>query len=225
MEMDEQVFEMNGSHPQAVCKVLGKIASVGYKQPEQVKQAVPAVICCLSNPNAEICARACWALGQIGFKRPKWVQAAVPRLAKLTDHPDARVQEKAIWALGRIGRARPDSVKRYLPLILCKASDKAPRVRLSVIWACENIATQHPEWFVDTLPIFIGLLGDPDTRYVRREAPEIFRVIGKRQPEIVHVAVAKLTERLDDEDEVVRIHAQGALNAIRKRQVRISQKG
>jgi len=48
-----------------------------------------------------------------------------------------------------------------------------------VIWACENIATQHPEWFVDALPIFIGLLGDPDTCYVRREAPEIFRVIGK----------------------------------------------
>jgi HEAT repeat protein len=66
------------------------------------------------------------------------------------------------------------------------------------------------------VPLFIRLLDDPDTQRVRREAPEILRVIGKRQPEIVECAIPKLVEKLSDEDKVLRIHAQGALDAIRK---------
>ncbi len=209
--------ELENNHPQAVCKALGQVARVGYRQPEQVKRAVPALIKRLADPEPEICSRACWAVGQVGFRKPEWVQAAVSTLARLTEYPNAKVREKAIWALGRIGRAKPDMVKKHLALILSKAGDQSPRVRLSVIWTCENIATQRPEWFAEALPIFIGLLDDPDARHVRREAPEILRVLGKRRPEIVECAIPKLTEKLSDKDRVVRIHAQGALNAIRKR--------
>lgn len=205
-----------GEHAE-LCKALGRIARVGFKQPELVQRIVPDVIGYLADSSPEVCSRACWAVGQIGFKRPQWVQAAAPQLAQLMEHPEARVREEAIWALGRIGRARPEIVKSYLGLVLRHARDENPRVRLSVIWACENIATQRPEWFAGAVAEFIGLLEDTNIEYVRREAPEIFRVVGKRRPDLVKCAIPKLTEKLNDEDRVVRVHAQGALAVIHAR--------
>lgn len=87
---------------------------------------------------------------------------------------------------------------------------------MNVIWVSENIATVCPEWFSTTSPVFLRLLDDPDTRYVRPEAPEIFRVIGKRRPDLVAAALPALTAKLDDVCRVTRIHVQGALNAIQK---------
>ncbi len=200
-----------------LCRALGRIARVGFKQPELVQRIVPDVIGYLADSSPEVCSRACWAVGQIGFKRPQWVQAAAPQLARLMEHPEARVREEAIWALGRIGRAKPEIVEGYLDLILRHAHDENPKVRLSVIWACENIAAQRPEWFADHISTFACLLDDPNVEYVRREAPEIFHVIGKRRPELVECAIPKLAEKLDDEDRVVRLHAQGALAVIHQR--------
>jgi HEAT repeat protein len=120
----------------------------------------------------------------------------------------------AIWAMGAIGRADPGSVAPYLSTILGGTRDAKGKVRLSAIWACENIATQRPEWFADYLPLFIGMLDDPDTKHVRGEVPELFRVIGKRRPDLVDCAVPELRRKLDDSDRVTRVHAAGALKAI-----------
>ena len=47
------------------------------------------------------------------------------------------------------------------------------------------------------------------------EAPEIFRVIGKRKPELVMSYLAKLEYvATHDTNKVVRFHAQGAVKAI-----------
>lgn len=135
-------------------------------------------------------------------------------LARLTDHEAGEVRARAVWALGRIGRACTELIKAYLPNILAKVGDADPKVRGAVISACESIAAERPEWFADAIPAFLHLLDDPNVRYVRREAPKILRIIGRQHPEIVDCAVAKLTEKLDDDDRVVRIHAQAALNSI-----------
>ena len=49
---------------------------------------------------------------------------------------------------------------------------------------------------------------------VRMEAPEIFRVLGKRRPEFVRPYVERLRQISEtDENRVVRIHCLGAIKA------------
>ena len=64
------------------------------------------------------------------------------------------------------------------------------------------------------MPVFEKLLHDEDEK-VRMEAPEIFRVLGKRRPEIVRPYVEEL-QRISETDDnrVVRIHCQGAIKAL-----------
>ena len=63
------------------------------------------------------------------------------------------------------------------------------------------------------MPVFAKLLHDGDDR-VRMEAPEIFRVLGKRRPEFV-TPYLELLRRMSETDgnRVVRIHCAGAIRA------------
>ena len=62
--------------------------------------------------------------------------------------------------------------------------------------------------------MFEKLLHDPDDK-VRMEAPEIFRVLGKRRPEIVRPFVEELRRISEtDSNRVVRIHCLGAMKAM-----------
>ena len=61
------------------------------------------------------------------------------------------------------------------------------------------------------MPVFEKLLHDPDDK-VRMEAPEIFRVLGKRRPEFVRPFVEELRRISEtDSNRVVRIHSLGAI--------------
>jgi len=64
------------------------------------------------------------------------------------------------------------------------------------------------------MPVFEKLLHDPDDK-VRMEASEIFRVLGKRRPEIVRPFVEEL-RRISETDgnRVVRIHCLGAIKVM-----------
>ena len=63
--------------------------------------------------------------------------------------------------------------------------------------------------------IFEKLLYDPDDK-VRMEAPEIFRVLGKRKPEFVRPFAEELRRISEtDSNRVVRIHCLGAIKAAR----------
>ena len=65
----------------------------------------------------------------------------------------------------------------------------------------------------DHMPIFERLLYDTDDK-VRMEAPEIFRVLGKRKPEFVRPYVEQLQHVAEtDNNHVVRIHSLGAIKA------------
>ena len=60
---------------------------------------------------------------------------------------------------------------------------------------------------------FENLLHDTDDK-VRMEAPEIFRVLGKRRPEFVRPYLEQLRKISEtDENRVVRIHCLGAIKA------------
>lgn len=63
------------------------------------------------------------------------------------------------------------------------------------------------------MPIFEKLLHDKNDK-VRMEAPEIFRVLGKRRPEFVRPYVELLKRIAEtDSNRVVRIHSLGAIKA------------
>ena len=63
------------------------------------------------------------------------------------------------------------------------------------------------------MSVFEKLLHDENDK-VRMEAPEIFRVLGKRRPEFVRPFVEQL-QRISETDDnrVVRIHCLGAIKA------------
>ena len=64
------------------------------------------------------------------------------------------------------------------------------------------------------MPVFEKLLHDSDEK-VRMEAPEMFRVLGKRRPEFVMPYVERLQQISEtDENRVVRIHCLGAIKAM-----------
>ena len=63
------------------------------------------------------------------------------------------------------------------------------------------------------MPLFAKLLQDPDDQ-VRMEAPEIFRVVGKRRPDFVRPYLEQLELISEtDSNRVVRIHCQSAVKA------------
>lgn len=63
------------------------------------------------------------------------------------------------------------------------------------------------------MSIFEELLHDADDK-VRMEAPEIFRVLGKRRPEFVRPYVEQLQKLSGtDDNRVVRIHCLGAIKS------------
>ena len=63
------------------------------------------------------------------------------------------------------------------------------------------------------MSVFEELLHDTDDK-VRMEAPEIFRVLGKRRPAFVLPFVGQLKQIAEtDDNRVVRIHNAGAIKA------------
>ena len=118
--------------------------------------------------------------------------------------------------MGRIGRARFDLVESYWKKMFELATDENPRVRLSFIWASENIATNTPDPYKDYISLFANLLHDKDEK-VRMEAPEMFRVMGKRRPEIVKPYIDTLQKLAEnDVNPIVRIHSSGAIRVIKQ---------
>ena len=177
------------------------------------KEAIPYVSSLLSHDSVKIQAKALWLLGEMGLVYPQPAQDAVPTIASFLDSPEPLLRERAINALGRIGRGRYQVIEPYWTGLFRFASDEEPKVRLAFIWASENIAVNTPDIFEDLMPVFEKLLHDADDK-VRMEAPEIFRVLGKRRPEFVRPYLEQLRQISEtDSNRVVRIHCLGAIKA------------
>ena len=192
---------------------LYKELGILTKDKDKWKEAIPYVSSLLSHDSVKIQAKALWLLGEIGFIYPQSVQDAVPAIASFLDSPEPLLRERAINALGRIGRGSYQVIEPYWTGLFRFASDEEPKVRLAFIWASENIAVNTPDIFEDLMPVFEKLLHDADDK-VRMEAPEIFRVLGKRRPEFVRPYLERLQSIAEaDSNRVVRIHCLGAIKA------------
>ena len=149
----------------------------------------------------------------MGLAHTLLVQDVVPDIASICDSSVPILRERAVNALGRIGRGDYRLIEVFWEDLFRFASDEDPGVRLSFIWASENIATNTPDPYEKYMFIFEKLLNDTDDK-VRMEAPEIFRVLGKRRPEFVRPYLDRLQEITEtDQNRVVRIHCLGAIKA------------
>ena len=166
--------------------------------------------------SAAVKAKALWLLGEMGLQYPLQVQPYLEQIAGYLQNDNPKLRERSVNALGRIGRANKDLILPYFDTMMNMRSDTADEVRLAFVWACENIATGAPELFCDTLDLFYELISDRSER-VRIEAPEMFRVMGKRLPHSVEPYLKKL-ERFAEHDPhpVVRIHTSGAIRITKR---------
>lgn len=178
------------------------------------KESIPGLSSLLSHESVKIQAKALWLLGEIGLAYPLSVQDVVPVIASFGRSPVPLLRERAVNALGRIGRGNYHVIEPYWESLFRFASDEDAKVRLSFIWASENIAVNSPGIYENYMPVFEELLHDSDDR-VRMEAPEIFRVLGKRRPEFILPFMDQLQKISEtDNNRVVRIHCQGAIKAV-----------
>ena len=177
------------------------------------EERIPYVSSLLSHESVKIQAKALWLLGEMGLRYPLSMRDIVPVIASFFDSPVSLLRERAVISIGRIGRGDYHLIEKYWESLFRFAADEEAKVRLSFIWASENIATNTPDVYGNHLSVFEPLLHDSDDK-VRMEAPEIFRVLGKRRPEFVLPYIEQL-QRISETDHnrVVRIHCSGAIKA------------
>ena len=192
---------------------LYKELGVLTKNRNKWEESIPYVSSLLTHESDKIKAKALWLLGEMGLVFPQLVQDAVLAIASFCDSPIPLLRERAVNALGRIGRSDYQVIEPYWTSLFRFASDEDAKVRLSFILASENIATKTPDVYENYMTIFAELLYDVDDK-VRMEAPEIFRVLGKRRPEFVRPFWEQL-QKISETDNncVVRIHCLGAIKA------------
>jgi len=184
------------------------------KRKEDWKDNIPFVGSLLENQSTRITAKALWLLGEMGLQYPEEIEPYVASIAFFLDSQDDLLRERSLNALGRIGRTRFETIKPYWEKMFAASTDDNSRVRLAFIWASENIATNTPEPYRDYMSLFAELLHDKDDK-VRMEAPEMFRVLGKRRPQIVKPYLDSLQWLAEnDTNSVVRIHSAGAIRVV-----------
>ena len=192
---------------------LYKSLSALTKNKSVWEEQIPYVESLLSADSVKIKSKALWMLGEMGLAFPSSIKNSVDAIASFRNSTEPILRERAINALGRIGRGCFNSVEPYWDDLFRFAHDEDASVRLAFIWASENIATNTPDPYKDHMPLFAELLHDPDDK-VRMEAPEIFRVLGKRRPDFVKPYIERLRNIADtDSNRVVKIHCQGAIRA------------
>ena len=187
------------------------IALTGNK--EEWEANIPYVSSLLSVDSVKIQAKALWLLGEMGLRYPHSVAQSVPVIFSFCESGEPLLRERAVTALGRIGRGCFPLIEPYWENLFQFAKDKAANVRLAFIWASENIAVNTPDVYAQYLPVFSELLRDSNEK-VRMEAPEMFRVLGKRRPAFIEPYIGVLRQISEtDSNRVVRAHCVGAINA------------
>ena len=192
---------------------LYKELGILTKDKERWEESIHYVASLLSHESVKIQAKALWLIGEMGLVYPQSVKAAVPVIASFLDSKVSLLRERAVNALGRIGRGDYHVIEHYWSSLFHFANDEDAKVRLSFIWASENIATNTPDIYEGYMSVFARLLHDTDDK-VRMEAPELFRVLGKRRSEFVQPYLETLQHISEsDDNRVVRIHCLGAIKA------------
>ncbi|MGN0104625.1 HEAT repeat domain-containing protein [Methanobrevibacter ruminantium] len=161
-------------------------------------------------------AKALWLLGEMGLKYPEEIEPHINDIAGYLENDESELRERSANAIGRIGIADKDLIIDYIDTLMKLKYDKTENVRHAFIRACENIAANAPELFCEKLGIFYEMITDSHEK-LRIEAPEMFRVVGKRNPNCVKPYLEKLEYIAEnDENQTVHIHSAGAIRITKK---------
>ena len=194
-----------------ICKEL----SVLLDDKDRWEESVPYVSSLFSRDSVRIQSKALWLIGEIGLAYPMSVREIVSSVASFLDSRIPLLRERSLNALGRIERGSFDAVGAYWTDLFRFDADEEADVRLSFIWASENIASNSPGVYDGHMLVFGTLLGDAD-EWVRMEAPEMFRVVGKSRSDPVEPYLERLRDISEtDDNRVVRIHCLGVIRAAR----------
>ena len=201
------------SNDKEILKELGDIT----RNKEEWKSKIDDIAAKLDeNYSIAVNAKALWLLGEMGLKHPIEIERHIKDIIPYLEHENPKLRERSTNALGRIGRADKNLVIPYMDKLMKMKDDEYGNVRHAFIWACENIAINSPELFCEKLEIHYRMIFDSSEK-VRIEAPEMFRVIGKRNPHCVKPYLEKLKWIAEnDEHPVVRIHSAGAIRITKK---------
>ena len=196
---------------------IKRISHDGFKKPNNItKDDILLIEKILNEKDNNLIAKTFWAIGQIGINKPELVEKFINQAFIALNNEFPEIRENALFAIGRTGRSKIELIQYRIQEILDMHNDPHSKVRLAMIWACENIANTNSLLFEQYIPIFEHMLDDQDEKYVRGEAPVIFRVIGKYSPKLVERSLPKLKEKLNDSYRVTRIHCAGAIKTIEK---------
>ena len=80
--------------------------------------------------------------------------------------------------------------------------------------ACQSIANAKASVFKPYIGLFERMLDDPDEKGVREHTPDIFRIIGKYEPEMVERSLVLLKEKLRDPSPTTQARAVEAIRTI-----------
>jgi len=204
-------------HKEDLKQVIKIISRTGFKNPETINDNhIKLLSQNIKSTDDELVEKIYWAVGQIGIHKPEMVERLIDYAFDDLKNKNPQIREKALFAIGRTGKADIDLVKGRIHEIIDLYKDDNAKVRMSMIWACENIANSRADLMKPYINIFEEMLDDVDEKYVKKEIPEIFRVIGKYNPELVERSLEKLRNYLNDDNEVMRIHISGAIRVIEK---------
>lgn len=124
------------------------------------------------------------SLGELTKDKKRW-EENIPHIASLLLSESSKIKSKALWLLGEMGLVFPNAIKDHVAAIASFCDSVEPLLRER----------------------------DSDDR-VRMEAPEMFRVFGKRRPDFVKPYLEILKDIAEtDTNRVVRIHCLGAIKA------------
>ena len=203
----------NNANDKEIIKELRTIT----KDKESWKENIDYVALKLNDDYSNaIKAKALWIIGEMGLKYPKEIEPYLNDISSYLEDDDSKLRERSTNAIGRIGRADKDLIIDQLGTLMKMKDDESENVRHAFIWACENIAVNAPELFCEKLDIFYEMISDSEDK-VRIEAPEMFRVVGKRKPNCVKPYLERLEYVAEnDENQTVRIHSAGAIRITKK---------
>ena len=168
----------------------------------------------VKSDNEKVVAQAYSAIGHIGNNRPEKIRHVIDSAFASLKNSNWEIREQAVLAIGRTGRADINMVKNRLDKIIQLHCDPIPKVRAAMLDACQNIAHAKAAVFKPYIGLFERMLDDPDEQGVREHAPDIFRIIGKYEPEMVERSLVLLKEKLHDPSPATKTHAVEAIRRI-----------
>ena len=176
---------------------LQEISTTARTNPNLITPAdINFVTKSLQSSNEKVVAQAYATVGHIGMNRSELVRHLIDRAFSALKEKSSDIREQALLAIGNIGRHDISIVSDQIEKILQMHCDCHPKVRSAMLIACQNIACAKASVLQPYVGLFERMLDDPDEALVQKHVLQVFRTIGKYEPQIVERSLVVLKDKL-----------------------------